>query len=158
TFSIPSRQVSGWPMLDPCRACKGAWLSLSSGMLEHSGSDGEWRGRKRRTACGRAGRGEHQRTHDGAPCDLDLEGLVSGWSCVGQCRRGGAAEDGKTRPAAEESLLRRTRAPWLGCNAAEREPRLLDDALLDPQPCGCGHDGKGVGRALADLEIARMRG
>ena len=69
----------------------------------------------------------------------------------------GAAEGAASGLAPASMPLGRTRAPRLCGDAAERDPRLDDRAVLDPQRGGGRHDGEGVGRALADLQIARMR-
>src|SRR3954462_15530668 len=48
--------------------------------------------------------------------------------------------------------------PGFGGAPAARKPRLSDLAVLDPQRSRSRDDGKRVGRSIADLEIARMRG
>jgi len=66
--------------------------------------------------------------------------------------------DGRRQPGtgAQKDLFRSAGAPRLGGNAAEREPRLPDRALFDPQGSGGRHHGEGVGSAFAEFQIAGM--
>ena len=83
---------------------------------------------------------------------LSPEGFASASAASAARRKAAASGTG-----ACQDLLRRAGPPRFGGNAAEREPRLPDRAVLDPQRRGGRHDGEGVGGAFADLQIACMR-
>src|ERR1700676_2808048 len=138
-------------MFEPCRTWAGAWVRLISGIVKRSGYGCERGGGKRGNALRRSRCGERQRAHDNALRELDLEQIVSGGFCVGERRLRRAAEGGSIRIGAREDPFGRTRPPRLGGNAAEREPRIADRALFDPQASGGRYDGEGVGSALSNL-------
>ena len=84
---------------------------------------------------------------------LSPDGFASGERRLGRaaesCRRPGA------RPASIASAARARHGFAATPPSASRASR--DRAVLDPQRSRGRHDGEGVGGALADLQIARMR-
>ena len=158
TFRTPSRRVSGWPMFEPCRRWAGAWVRLISGVMERSGNGGEGRGRQRRNALGRSRRGERQRAHDDPARELDLEGVVAGRLCVGERRLRGARGRRRRRAGglrASSSAARARHGLAATPPSASRASRIVPPSIRKRR--GGRDDGEGVGGALADLQIARMR-
>ena len=100
-----------------------------------------------------------ERAHHDAPRELDLEAVVAGRLRLGERRLGGAAEalrhPAVRRPACASAARARH---GFARDAAEREPRLHDRAVLDAQRRRGRDDREGVGGALAHLQVARMRG
>jgi hypothetical protein len=96
--------------------------------------------------------------HLDPPGELNLEGVVAGRTGLSERRLRSAAEAFRIWAEAGQRGLGGSGAPWLGRHAAQRQPGLGDDPVLDVQ-AGCGGDhGEGVGGALAELEVAGMRG
>src|ERR1700730_13545300 len=79
----------------------------------------------------RAARRLPERAQDRAPRQLDLEVVVAEAARAAQNRVGGAGEILRGRALALELAFRLAVAPWLVGDAAEREARLLDGAVLD---------------------------
>ncbi len=70
---------------------------------------------------------------------------------------GGAREGRALRALPHEQALGLDGAPRLRANAAECEPRLAHDAVLDAQRRAHGDERERVRRAVAHLEVARLR-
>ena len=94
---------------------------------------------------------------DDPPSELDLEGVVAGRTRCGQRRLRSATEALRIRAGAGQPRLRGSGTPRLGCHAAQRESRLGNDPVLDAQAGRRRNHGKGVGGALAELEVTGMR-
>src|SRR6185437_11372552 len=154
---MPSRRVSGWPMLEPCLTWAGSRVRVISDM-QGSGRRREGRGGKRRDPFRRSLGSQRQRAHDEALCELDLEGVVAGRLCFGEGGLRRAAERAGASGRAYELRFRRLRTPRLWRDAAKRKPRLPDGAALDDEPGRGRDDCERIGRALPHLEITRMRG
>ena len=126
-------------------------------MVKDPGNGGEGRGRKGGKALGRSGRRERERAHDDPFREFDLEGVVAGGPRVGERGFGRLAKRRRVRVGARERLFGRVRAPGFRRDAAESEPGAANRAAVEVERRGGGHDREGEGRALAKLEIARMR-
>jgi len=96
--------------------------------------------------------------HDDPPSELDLEGVVARRTRLREGRFRSEAEALAIRANAGQRRLRGARPPRLGRHAAQRQPRLGDDSVLDAQAGGGGDYGESVRGALAELDVPGMRG
>ena len=132
-------------------------MSAISGIDENSGDKREGGSGQRGNAFGRSGGGEGQSPRHDAFCELDLVSVVAGRFGVLKRRLGRAAESGGVSARAGEHVFGRAGAPGLRRDAAKRDPRLDDRAVLDAQRGGGRNDREGVGGALANFEVAGVR-
>ncbi len=95
-----------------------------------SGNRREEGGRKGGETLRRSRRSKRERAHDDPFRKLDLEGVVAGGLCVGECGFGGALERRLVRTLALQQLLGRARPPRLCGNAAQRKSRVADRAAV----------------------------
>jgi hypothetical protein len=86
-----------------------------------------------------------------------FERVISGGRRVRERGFGGSAERRLVRVWPGKRLLGRARTPWLRRDAAKRKPRAPDSASVEIERRGGRHHREGEGRALAKLEVARMR-
>src|SRR5271165_3091634 len=126
-------------------------------MLKGPGNGGEGGGRKGGKALGRSRGRERQRAHDDPFREFYLESVVAGGPRVGERGFGRFAERLCVSFCTRERLFGRPRAPWLRRDAAKGKPGATDHAAGEVERRGGGDDRESKGRALAKLEIARMR-
>ena len=69
---------------------------------------------------------------------------------------GGRLEASRSAPA-DQRILGGAQAPGSGCNAADREAGLADDAGVDVERRSRRDERELVGRAVAHFEIARAK-
>ena len=117
---------------------------------------GEWRSRQGGKTLRCTGRGERQRAHDDAPCELDLEFVVAGRLGLGECRHRRAPEVFGVERSPCQQLFSLACSPGFGGDTAERNAYLCDLAAGDVQTHRGGDDGEGVRGAFAHLQIAGM--
>src|SRR5581483_11891566 len=99
-------------------------------MKETSGSRRKGGGGKGRCVRRRAGGSQQECARYYALCQLDLEFIIARRLRVGERRFRGAAKSSAIRGGAGQTCLGGTRAPWLGCNASERQPCRDDPAAI----------------------------
>src|SRR5579872_3419961 len=99
-------------------------------------------------------RGQRQGARDDSPRQFDLERIVAGSLGVGERSFRGAAIISFAGLSAGQSLFSGAGAPWLGCDAAERQSRLPDYTILKLKGGGCGHNGKGIRCTFSYFKIA----
>ena len=145
--------------MEPWRTCggrQGDGVRHGSGLRDRS----EGGGRQGRHALRRAGGGQRQGARDDAARELDLEGVVAGRRGIGERRVGRPREGlGDRRACPTSSGFRRARAP--GLRARRRRARGAPRAIVPssmPQRRRRRDHGEGVGGALAQLQVAGMRG
>jgi len=131
---------------------------MISGDMKRSGNGREGGSRQSGKPRRCSGCRQRQRAYDDPSRELDFKTVVSGRPCVRERGLCGVKEADGVGLAAGQILFGRSRAPRLGGDPAERETRIKDHTMFHPQRCGGRCDREGVGRALADFQIARMAG
>ena len=138
--------------------CAELWVSAISGMGKRSGTaaKGEAGSAGRRSGVPAAASASARATIRRASSILKAlspEGLASA-SAASAARRKAARVGARAR---QDPLRRRGRATASAATPPSAMPRFRDHCRLEPQRSRGGDDREGIGRALADLEIARMR-
>src|SRR6185295_5332072 len=98
-----------------------------------------------------------ERPHDGAVRQADLEIVVPIALGAAQQDVRGSRECARVGALAAQQDFGRGTAPWLVCDATERQTGIFDRVAVELERCRDRYQCERIGQAVADLQVGIVR-